>query len=95
MDLRRLGFEAVAMGEEVLVRESAPAYEPELEGPASPGGLKPFPAVHPTIHIRKESYSTSYSELTYLDEYDDEEEEDEDDEFELEDLDEEEEEVEE
>jgi hypothetical protein len=92
MDLRRLGFEAVAMGEEVLVREGAPAYDLEMEGPAIPSGLKPFPAVHPTIHIRKESYSTSYSELTYLDEYDDEEEEEEDDELEPEDLDEEEEE---
>lgn len=82
MDLRRLGFESVAMGEEVLVREGAPAYELQMEGPNAPqGGLKPFPTVHPTIQIRKESYSPNYADLSYLDEEDDE------DEFEPEDLD--------
>jgi hypothetical protein len=89
MDLRRLGFESVAMGEVVLVREGAPVvYESKMEGPASPGGLRPFPEVSPTIQIRKESYSTGYSDFAYLDEYNDEEEEDEyDDELEPEDLD--------
>ncbi len=87
MDLRRLGFEAMAMGDEVLVREGAPAYEPQMDGPAAPGGLKPFPTINPTIQIRKESYSysTNYEELEYLDEDEDE---DEDDELEPEDLDE-------
>ncbi len=86
MDLRRLGFESVAMGEEVLVREGAPAYELQMDGPDVPGGLKPFPDVHPTIQIRKESYSPEYVDLTYLDE-DEEGEEDEEEEFEPEDLD--------
>src|SRR5437868_7457049 len=84
MDLRRLGFESMAWEDEVLVRESAPAYEPQMEGPAAPGGLKPFPLIHPTIQIRKESYSPNYADFGYLDEYDNEEEEE--DEFEPEDL---------
>jgi len=84
MDLRRLGFESVAMGDEVLVREGA-AYEPQMVGPNAPTGLKPFPTINPTIQIRKESYSPDYSDLTYLDEYDDDDEED--DELEPEDLD--------
>src|SRR5712692_298660 len=74
MDLRRLGFESVAWGEEVLVREGAPAYEPHMDGPAEPAGLKPFPIINPTIKIRKDSYSTNYPDLSYLDEYDDEDE---------------------
>ncbi len=87
MDLRRLGFESMAWEDEVLVREGAPAYEPQMEGPAAPTGLKPFPLIHPTIQIRKESYATNYSDLSYLDEYDDEEEElEEEDGFEPEDL---------
>jgi hypothetical protein len=77
MDLRRLGFESVAMGEEVLVREGG-AYELQMEGPAAQAGLKPFPTINPTIQIRKESYSPAYSDLTYLDEYDEEEDEEED-----------------
>ena len=78
MDLRRLGFEAVAMGEEVLVREGAPvAYETKMEGPAAPSGLKPFPVLYPTIQIRKESFSTNYSDLSYLDEDEEEDVEDE------------------
>ena len=81
MDLRRLGFESVAMEEEVLVREGAPNYELQMDGPNAQGGLKPFPTVHPTIQIRKESYSPGYTDLSYLDE------EDEEDEFEPEDLD--------
>jgi hypothetical protein len=86
MDLRRLGFESVAMGEEVLVREGAPvAYESGMEGPAAPGGLKPFPVVTPTIQIRKESYAAGYADFAYLDE--DEEDEEESDEQEAEDLD--------
>nr|BBH95039.1 hypothetical protein KTA_32380 [Thermogemmatispora argillosa] len=62
MDLRRLGFEAMAWGEEVLVRESAPAYEPQLEGPAAPEGLRTFPAMRPTIRVWKESRPVRYSD---------------------------------
>lgn len=90
MDLRRLGFESVAMEENVLVRESSPMPEPYMEGPNALDGLKPFPTIQPTIQIRRESYLTdySYSDLEYLDEDDDYEEEDEDDEWgESEDLD--------
>src|SRR2546429_9822116 len=86
MDLRRLGFESMAWEDEVLVRESAPAYEPQMEGPAAPVWLKPFPLIHPTIQIRKEAYSTSYPDLGYLDKYDDDEDMEEEDEFEPEDL---------
>ena len=86
MDLRRLGFESMAWEDEVLVREGAPAYETQMEGPAAPGGLKPFPLIHPTIQIRKESYSTGYSDLGYLDNYDDDEDMEEEDELEPEDL---------
>ena len=86
MDLRRLGFESMAWEDEVLVREGAPAYETQMEGPAAPGGLKPFPLIHPTIQIRKESYSTGYPDLSYLDNYDDDEDMEEEDEFEPEDL---------
>ena len=91
MDLRRLGFESVAMGDEVLVREGAPAYEPQMDGPAAPEGLKPFPTIHPSIRIRKESLEPSYSDyagyanLEYLD--DDEDLDEDDEEFEPEDLD--------
>ena len=86
MDLRRLGFESVAMGDEVLVREGAPAYEPQMEGPAAPQGLKPFPLIHPTIQIRKESFSTSLADFRYLDNEDDDEDLEGEDEFEPEDL---------
>ena len=72
MDLRRLGFESMAWGEEVLVRESSPAYESQMSGPAELSGLRPFPLVQPTIKIRTESYSTNVPDLNYLDEYDDE-----------------------
>jgi hypothetical protein len=68
MDLRRLGFEAVASGAEVLVREQAPEYEPQLDGPMGPEGLSPFPTIQPRIRVRKESYEASYGGLTYLDE---------------------------
>src|SRR5713101_9912641 len=68
-DLRRLGFESMAWGEEVLVREGAPVYEPQMSGPVELSGLRPFPVVNPTIKIRPESYSTSSSDLSYLDEY--------------------------
>ena len=57
MDLRRLGFESMAWEDEVLVREGAPAYEPQMEGPAGPESLKPFPVFHPTIQIQKDPYS--------------------------------------
>jgi hypothetical protein len=92
MDLRRLGFESIAWGDEVLVREGTPAYEFQMDGPAAPGGLKPFPSVQPTIRIRKESYPANYSDYTdqlvYLDEDEDDVDEGEDDaEFEPEDLD--------
>jgi hypothetical protein len=74
MDLRRLGFESMAWGEEVLVSEGSPPYESQMEGPNAPVGLKPFPVIHPTIQIRKEApRTTDYAELSYLDEYDDEE----------------------
>jgi hypothetical protein len=85
MDLRRLGFESMAWEDEVLVREGAPAYEPQMEGPAAPQGLKPFPLIQPTIQIRKESISTSLADFSYLDNDDDEDMENED-EFEPEDL---------
>jgi hypothetical protein len=70
MDLRRLGFEAVASGVEVLVREQGPEYEPQLDGPMGPQGLSPFPTIQPRIRVRKESYAASYGDLTYLDEPD-------------------------
>ena len=79
MDLRRLGFESMAWEDEVLVREGL-AYEQQAEGPASQGGLKPFPLIQPTIQIRKESRP----DLSYLENYDDEEEVEED-EFEADD----------
>ena len=63
MDLRRLGFEAVALEEEVLVREGTSAYEPQMEGPAALDGLKPFPTIHPTISIRRDSYKLGYLSL--------------------------------
>src|SRR5579859_7319485 len=81
MDLRRLGFESMAWEDEVLVREGAPAYEPQMEGPASQGGLKPFPLIHPTIQIHKETYSHSLAALSYLDELSDNEDEDDEDDF--------------
>jgi len=71
MDLRRLGFEAMAWEDEVLVREGTPAYDPLMEGPAAPGGLKPFPLINPTIQIHKESHPTTLADFRYLDEYDD------------------------
>ena len=82
MDLRRLGFESMAWGEEVLVREGSPANEPQMSGPVELSGLRPFPLVNPTIKIRSESYSTNAPDLSYLDEYDDEKDFEED-EFEL------------
>jgi len=72
MDLRRLGFESMAWGEEVLVREGLPAYESQMSGPSELGGLRPFPLVHPTIKIRPESISTDAPDLSSLDEFDDE-----------------------
>ncbi len=72
MDLRRLGFESMAWGEEVLVREGTPAYESQMSGPAELSGLRPFPLVNPTIKIRTEPNSTNASDLSYLDEYDNE-----------------------
>ncbi len=90
MDLRRLGFEAVALEEEVLVRESASVYEPQMEGPGAPGGLKPFPTIHPTISILRESYwprHLSLDEDYHIDDDDVDDEDYEDDEWETEDLD--------
>ncbi len=75
MDLRRLGFEAMAWKDEVLVREGTPAYDPQMEGPAAPVGLKPFPLITPTIQIHKQSYPTNYADFRYLDEYNDDDEE--------------------
>lgn len=57
MDLRRLGFESMAWENEVLVREGAPAYEPQMEGPTGAEGLKPFPILHSTIQIQKDPYT--------------------------------------
>ncbi len=83
MDLRRLGFESMAFGEEVLVREGSLAYEPQMEGPAAQGGLKPFPTISPRIQIRRElSSQDDFADLNYLDEYDDDEEDLGEDEFE-------------
>ncbi len=82
MDLRRLGFESMAWGEEVLVREGMPDYESQMSGPAELSGLRPFPAVNPTIKIRPESNSTSFPELSYLDEDDNQDEDFEEEEFE-------------
>src|SRR6266849_160416 len=59
MDLRRLGFESMAWENEVLVREGSPAYEPQMEGPAGPESLKPFPVFHPTIQIQKNPFAAS------------------------------------
>jgi hypothetical protein len=84
MDLRRLGFDAVAMGAEVLVREQPPEYDPEMVDPMAPGGLRPFPSVHPKIRVRRESYAASSNDLTYLDEPDNLDTEDDDDEWMLE-----------
>jgi hypothetical protein len=70
MDLRRLGFESMASGEEVLVREGMPAYEPQMDGPSELGGLKPFPIIHPTIQIRRQSYSVASPDVDFPDEYD-------------------------
>ncbi len=79
MDLRRLGFDAMAWEDLVLVREESSPYEPMMEGPANPQGLKPFPAIQQRIIIRKETYPSGHSDYVYLDEndddYDDEEEE--------------------
>ena len=66
MDLRRLGFESVALEDEVLVREGTLAYEPQMEGPAAPSGLKPFPLIQPTIRIQQ-SYRPRDP---FLDDYD-------------------------
>jgi len=90
MDLRRLGFEAVALEEEVLVREGTFAYEPQMEGPAAPSGLKPFPTIHPTISILRESYGAGYPSLDEdydIDNDNVDDDEDAEDEWETEDLD--------
>ncbi len=71
MDLRRLGFESVALGDEVLVREPTSSYEPLMEGPAVPEGLRPFPALHPTIQVRKDPYLSKYANLNEYDDYND------------------------
>jgi hypothetical protein len=70
MDLRRLGFEAVAFEEEVLVRETSMMYEPQLEGPNAASGLKPFPVVVPTIKVRPESYWSGDTDLDGYEDYD-------------------------
>ena len=81
MDLRRLGFESMAHGEEVLVREGMPVYEPQMEGPAAQGGLRPFPTISPRIQIRRElSAEEDFADLIPLD---DDEEVFEEDEFEI------------
>lgn len=71
MDLRRLGYEATAWEDEVLVREGTLTPEPQMEGPAATKDLKPFPIIQPSIQIRKEyTEDNDYSGLKYLDEYD-------------------------
>jgi hypothetical protein len=81
MDLRRLGFESMAYGEEVLVRESMSAYEPQMEGPNAQGGLRSFPVTNPRINIWREftvsddlppSYSNAFSDTdpAFLNEFD-------------------------
>lgn len=75
MDLRRLGFESMAWEDEVLVREGTPAYEPQLEGPAGPEGLRPFPVLNPTIQIRKDPYSDAGYPPGYPGDYEDDEDE--------------------
>jgi hypothetical protein len=69
MDLRRLGFESMAWENEVLVREGTPAYEPQMEGPAGPESLKPFPVFHPTIQIQKNPFADG----GYVEEYEEDE----------------------
>jgi len=86
MDLRRLGFDSMAWENEVLVREGSPVYESRMDGPVMPEGLKPFPLIHPTIQIYKESYSLNYGDVS-PDEYNDDEDVGEEDEFEPDDLD--------
>lgn len=88
MDLRRLGFDAMAWEDLVLVREDSSPYEPQMEGPANLQGLKPFPTIQQRIIIRKETYPSGYSDYVYLDENDEDDEdyEDEEDELEPEDL---------
>ncbi len=81
MDLRRLGFESMAHGEEVLVREGMPAYEPQMEGPAAQGGLRPLPTISPRIQIRREL--SSEEDFADLIPPDDDEEVFEEDEFEI------------
>ncbi len=82
MDLRRLGFESVAIEDEVLVREGSPMYEPKMDGPAQLSGLKPFPLIHPTIQIRKKSYQADYEDLDRYDEDEDGVDDDDDEQFE-------------
>jgi hypothetical protein len=86
MDLRRLGFESMARESEVLVRESSPIYDSRMDSPVIPEGLKPFPLIHPTIQIHRESYSLNYGDIS-PDEYNDDEDVEEEDEFEPDDLD--------
>lgn len=71
MDLRRLGFESMAWEDKVLVRESPPAYEPQMEGPNGPESLKSFPVLHPTIQIQKDQYA----DTRYLENFDEDEDE--------------------
>lgn len=71
MDLRRLGFESTAYGDEVLVREPELLYEPQMEGPNAPDGLKPFPKLQPSIRIHRTA-PVQLSDFAYLDEEDEE-----------------------
>jgi hypothetical protein len=59
-----------------------------MDGPAELSGLKPFPLIHPTIQIRKESYLTDYEDLDrYNDDDFEDDKDDEDEEWQSEDLD--------
>jgi hypothetical protein len=64
MDLRRLGLEATALGDEVLFREvaAAPLMEP-VEG-----GLRPLPEVPASVYIHPEESPelTDFAELEDL-----------------------------
>ena len=73
MDLRRLGFESVALEDEVLVRENSSMYDPQMDSPIAPADLKPFPVIHPTITVHKEAYLTDYTSLDRYNEDEDEE----------------------
>lgn len=70
MDLRRLGFEAIAFEDEVLVNESSFTPEPQMVGPSDLDGFKPFPIVQPTIKVRRDAAATNDFDGDELENYD-------------------------